>query len=441
MKEESHNFIESQNIANAIYSLYESLPLNGKTQNQEFTVLAAIVAQCRSSQNFKIISLATGTKCIGRELASTDINGCLLSDSHGEVLAKRGFTYYLLKETLCISTSDKSELDQDDFLLDINPSINGKFQIKSNVSISLFISDNPCGDSSIYERNSGNILFTGAKICDDSWRREEIQELGLVRTKSGRSTIEEKFRTTSMSCSDKICRWNAISLLGSIASNIIESVHLDTIIVGRDLLASKEVQLLSLQRSLVDRIDKYKDSTKARIEIVDFECFRSGKCNMEYNKSLESKANNVKLIPSGININWILNATGESNKHDDFNKKNLKHCSNGSLEVTLSQTGCLQGCIKKNIGNRKFSSRLCKSSIANLSIDVLRNLNTIVSVNDKISYISLKTANTSYMDLKRRFLNEKPFDKWFCDEIQDFQLLNEEIISYQNSCKRIKLTA
>ena len=93
-------------IAQAVFDTYIKLPAGGKPRNtEEFTVLAGIVASfprkneaiSDSNNNEHLtISLATGTKCIGSELAARDKEGRLLRDSHAEVLARRGLLRNLL---------------------------------------------------------------------------------------------------------------------------------------------------------------------------------------------------------------------------------------------------------------------------------------------------------------------------------------------------------
>jgi hypothetical protein len=77
-------------VAAAALSCYASLPNNGKPQRQEWTVLAAIVAEheCHD-RRLQVLSLATGNKCVGADRMSDQ--GQVLNDSHAEALARRGF--------------------------------------------------------------------------------------------------------------------------------------------------------------------------------------------------------------------------------------------------------------------------------------------------------------------------------------------------------------
>lgn len=260
-----------------ILSLYDQLPSNGKpVADREFTVLAAIVGtrhSCGSDSNSSsnsercmVLSLATGTKCVGQEQILE--NGTIVHDSHAEVTARRGFLLYLyrwievlledssaVKDPLCPLQWKQLKVNSDQIVLTDTVTEQFVMEVKPGWLFHLFVSDSPCGDASIYEVEQGGVSFTGAKLVSGNasllhssvtntnsadtdttvtyncaasvvdnpneidrsgliWRREEEQVLGAVRTKSGRSDMAAHVRTSSMSCSDKICRWRCTGLQG-----------------------------------------------------------------------------------------------------------------------------------------------------------------------------------------------------------------------------------
>ena len=55
---------------------------------------------------------------------------------------------------------------------------------------------------------------------------------GITRLKSGRSDIKDDQRSESMSCSDKILKWNTVGLQGAFLSQYLaKPIHLSSIII------------------------------------------------------------------------------------------------------------------------------------------------------------------------------------------------------------------
>lgn len=183
-------------------------------------------------------------------------NGDIINDSHAEVMCRRGFIRYIYNEIKC---SDKVSSI---FHFDESSK---KFALNKNISFHLFSTHAPCGDASIFEipvehednddiptkkpklisnigtnDNIGDSIllqtdeaksqdnFTGAKIVATNFNVPldlMTQTKGLVRTKPGRGD-----HTLSMSCSDKIAKWNVMGIQGALLHSLIgEPIYLESI--------------------------------------------------------------------------------------------------------------------------------------------------------------------------------------------------------------------
>ena len=94
-------------IAEACLKKFKSLPKQGKPKDTEWTVLSCFfIFQVKNPEKFKIISLATGTKCLDGDTRDKSLPGTLIHDSHAEVLAKRAFQHWLLDQAENVEKSE-----------------------------------------------------------------------------------------------------------------------------------------------------------------------------------------------------------------------------------------------------------------------------------------------------------------------------------------------
>ncbi|XP_078114131.1 tRNA-specific adenosine deaminase 1 [Sander vitreus] len=140
------NMVNADEIAKLCYERFKQLPRRGKPEpGREWTLLAAVVkiTRCAADSDTvekEVVSLGTGTKCIGRTAMSP--NGEVLNDSHAEVIARRGCIRYLIQELhRVVSGGDSSVFCQADE--------QGKWRLQPGVSFLFFTSHTPCGDAAI----------------------------------------------------------------------------------------------------------------------------------------------------------------------------------------------------------------------------------------------------------------------------------------------------
>jgi tRNA-specific adenosine deaminase 1 len=343
--------------------------------------IVARIKKFEVSWDYIVISLSTGTKCSSSN--QLDDFGVILHDSHAEVLARRGFLHYMMTwmiQLQCPNTGyddDKCPIIRNPTYSAL--SNEPRFLLKETWQFALYISDSPCGDASIYPTISGDMNFTGAKLvstvqltCDRKsvdkilfdynnnnivsdandinnssamttavgnnlvsnrvsaidipirqdgccLRETDLQLLGCMRLKTGRSDIQH--RSQSKSCSDKLCRWLVLGLQGSLLYPWIGYISLSAIIVGKDPTAKHVTdQQQALQRALYDRIQELlilvpaeHVETTLLVHAEDEEQFACSKAQTKYHHWLLQRQQQLQqsqymediLVPCSTSLNWI----------------------------------------------------------------------------------------------------------------------------------------
>ncbi|XP_068154399.1 double-stranded RNA-specific editase Adar isoform X3 [Drosophila tropicalis] len=208
--------------------------IKGQEAYSRRKVLAGIVMT--ENMNFsdaKVISVSTGTKCVSGEHMS--VNGAVLNDSHAEIVSRRCLLKYLYAQ-LDLQCNQATAY-QSIFVRNTDGLY--PYKLKSGVHFHLYINTAPCGDARIFSPHEND---TGVD------KHPNRKARGQLRTKieSGEGTIPVKSsdgiqtwdgvlqgsRLLTMSCSDKIARWNIVGIQGSLLSSIIEPVYLHSIVLG-----------------------------------------------------------------------------------------------------------------------------------------------------------------------------------------------------------------
>ncbi|PIL36863.1 hypothetical protein GSI_00553 [Ganoderma sinense ZZ0214-1] len=236
----------ADDVASLVISTYTNLKF--RPPDGQFTILAAFVL--RDGEDIKVISLGTGSKCL--PAARLPQNGDALHDSHAEVLARRGAIRWLLEE---ISRSCDMQTRW------IWKGQDGKYALKADVKLDMYISTLPCGDASTrYLASSQDAEMAALKDSTPfpelppgtaSRGRDNYSLYGVLRTKPGRADSPP---TLSMSCSDKIAAWNVLGIQGALASRLLRPVYIDRVIVGEVAQPMRQVVLEDCQRALHARL-------------------------------------------------------------------------------------------------------------------------------------------------------------------------------------------
>ena len=422
----------------AQHHYYNNLSRGKPRSGDEWTVYAAIVA-ASPSDRLHVLTCATGTKC-----TTVGPDGWVLRDSHAEVLCRRGLIRELLIET---SQGNLRLLEKH----------GDSYRLRPDTSLHLYVSDSPCGDASIYPtRNKDDMNFTGAKVIvqenntashgellavhstDNCVAREDIQQLGVLRSKSGRSNLPQHLRSACMSCSDKLMRW---CLLGLQGSWLPFEIPLSSIVVSRDPnAASRDAQQQALERAICHRIQTVIEELK--------------KCNVEndFIKRLAAHVVTVHVVeeqfPDSIKseaATIVDNGTGYDSRNDettlptsDVIKKRKRECSSeesfqntkkrrtqkspcgvsinwqrssGETEVVVGARGIRQGKKPKSDSDYvKMASRLSRGALMQLV-----NANKPENQTATYCYFKARQAHPSYTAARSLVLSTSPFKGWLTE--------------------------
>ncbi|XP_060553450.1 tRNA-specific adenosine deaminase 1-like isoform X2 [Ruditapes philippinarum] len=148
----------SEKVARLCTEKYERLPKTGKPQaGKEWTLLSGVVMciQKETSYDLEIVSLATGSKCVGKSKMSR--TGEILNDSHAEVLARRSFLRFLYSEIQKLYNCDGNTL--------LKKAADNRCHFQENISFHMYTSHTPCGDASIFPKEEVN---TGEGNSDEA---------------------------------------------------------------------------------------------------------------------------------------------------------------------------------------------------------------------------------------------------------------------------------
>ncbi|KAJ7499293.1 adenosine deaminase/editase [Mycena latifolia] len=222
--------MEDASLVEPIMALYRTLPLQPPAQ--QYTVLASFCLTSDTNGLYKIVSLASGTKCL--PVSRLPVDGEAVHDSHAEVLARRGAVRWFLEEIgRCRNSSMAFQSDW------ICPCDDGRYALKDDIRLVLYVSTPPCGDASMrflaaaqdeqMAALKDSAVYAPLAPNAAARGRDNYALWGVLRTKPGRADSPP---TTSMSCSDKIAAWNYLGIQGALGSRFLRPLYVHSIVIG-----------------------------------------------------------------------------------------------------------------------------------------------------------------------------------------------------------------
>lgn len=259
--------VDGNEIAERVISVFNGLPSHGKptersNKNKEWTVLASIVAL--KDGEIIPICLSTGVKTLPEKVRSYS-KGLIVHDLHAEILCFRLFNWYLLEE--CSGQVEATIL--------VDKTNEGSYKLKDGIKLALFVTEPPCGDSSMsyilneFEnqtvwKKSGE---AGSEDTEASKRQKVIRgrhlmdKLGVVRTKPGRA---DSLLSLCKSCSDKICMKQLTGITNAIAAPLFpKGIFLDYLVLNLEKFNHADMDRCFKKRFIIENLH--------RLEIIKYD--------------------------------------------------------------------------------------------------------------------------------------------------------------------------
>lgn len=237
-----------------------------------------------------------------------------------------------------------------------------------------------------------DVYRTGAKcvpgeVGDSGKPGVAYHRVGLLRVKPGRGD-----RTCSMSCSDKLARWNVLGCQGSLLMHFLEEpVYLSAVVIGKCPYSQEAMQRALIRRCQnVSSLPKGFGVQEVKIQQSDL-LFEQSRCAVQA-KRADCPG---RLVPSGAAISW--SAVPEQ-----------------PLDVTAN--GFPQGTTKKGIRSLQARSRISKVELFRSFQELLSSISEdkwpdSLRVRKLETYQEYKEAASAYQEAWSA-LRKQAFGSW-----------------------------
>ncbi|KAL4623566.1 tRNA-specific adenosine deaminase 1 isoform X1 [Arapaima gigas] len=427
-------------VARLCLERYSELPKRGKPEpGREWSLLAAVVRASAQGALEEVVSLGTGTKCIGQSAMSP--RGDVLNDSHAEVIARRGFVRYLTEQLRRVVCGETSEVLQP-------ADEKGKWRLQPDVCFLFFTTHTPCGDASIIpmveteaqpcwpvpteessdaapdekpKRQAGEQGGVATKRPRLTEREEESQEeadlhrtgakcvpgapedprapglgyhrVGVLRVKPGRGEP-----TLSLSCSDKLARWAVLGCQGALLSHYLEgAIYFSALVTSKCPYSSQ-----AMERALFTRCSQV-TGLPSGFHVQQLQLLQSSLefphshavVHGSWQQDPARRPPPGRVSPCGAAISW---------------------CAVSDRPLDVTANGYKQGVTKKAVGTAHARSLICKAELFRAFLALLAatprsHIPQSLSGRDLHTYWDYKQAARPYQDAWLQLRNQA-FPLW-----------------------------